>query len=111
MNPSKEQAVFCQNCNSPLEPSARFCMNCGAQVFAQPAAPSYAAPEKRKSSALKVILLVVSILIVLAIGAVVAIYYGINRAVKSSEAYKTALATLKENRAATDAIGDVRDTG
>ena len=121
--------MLCNNCGNLLESFQKFCPKCGAQAPAQYQPPTMGSaytppqspimggqmgPPPRKSSCGKIILIAVVILVLLALGAVAAIYYGYRyaeNALKTSEAYTTAVATLKENPEVKDKLGDIVDTG
>jgi TonB family protein len=71
-------------------------------------------PPPRKSSCGKVILIVAIILVLLGLAIAGAIYYGYRaaeRALKSSEAYTVAVATLKESPEVREKLGEITDTG
>jgi len=63
--------AFCNSCGAPLEPAARFCPKCGkgAPVSAAPSTPASAAAVKpaQASSAVKIVLIVVAVIIGLGI--------------------------------------------
>jgi TonB family protein len=122
--------MTCNNCGNVLESFNKFCPKCGAPAPAQyqppSAAPSpYIAPQtpagwgpapppKRKSSCGKVILIVGIILVLLGLAIAGAIYYGYRyaeKALKSSEAYTVAVATLKESPEVREKVGEITDTG
>ena len=120
--------MICTNCGNAVESFNRFCPKCGAP--AQPQSPQYGSPPPysspqaplggptaqpaKKSSCGKIILIVGIILLILAGGLAVAIYFGyhkLEQTLKSSEAYTVALNALKANEEARDQLGDIVDTG
>ena len=77
-------STFCVNCGSPLAANTSFCSNCGNRVgnSPNPVAPtpvsSYAAPvapAAKGSSALKIVLVVVCVLVVIGVSAVGGMLY------------------------------------
>ncbi len=126
--------MTCLNCGKELAPSIKFCQKCGtptsaAQPQPQPP-PQYSppagqmqtswganpefAPPKRKSRVGKVLLIIGIILILLATGVGLAVYFGFKsyeRTVKSSDAYKLAESTLKENAAVKERLGNIKSIG
>ena len=102
--------MFCQSCGSSLGPTAGFCPHCGASLAVAP--PSTASEKaKRKSPAPKFILIGCCLLILLAAGGVIAVFYGIKYAFKSSEAGLAAVQTLKQSDNARASLGEVTDVG
>jgi TonB family protein len=124
--------MLCNSCGNVLESFNKFCPKCGAPAPAQyqppspsPGPPPYNSaqtpggwgpmpPPPRKSSCGKVVLIVGIILVVLGLGAAGAIYYGFRyaeSALKSSEAYQTAVTALKESPEVREKLGEITDTG
>jgi TonB family protein len=71
-------------------------------------------PPQRKSSCGKVLLIIAAVLVIIGIGIAAAIYFGYRYAektLKASEAYTTAVTTLKENSDVRDKLGEISDTG
>ncbi len=129
----------CDYCGDPLKPFTKFCTKCGnpapppAQASYTPPPPvkpppSYQAPPswgagaqqaapyapRRKSRAGKILLIVFSILVVLGVGAGVAVYFGIKAvksSVQSSGAYRVADEELKRSSAVAERLGQIRETG
>src|SRR5215831_7059282 len=115
--------MFCNACGQPLPTGARFCNACGGAVIGSQE-PSQGRPDnelqgsagpardrKRKWPIGKLIIISCYLLIVMAAGVVAAVYFGIRYAFKSSEAYKVAIETLKQNPTATWELGEIYDTG
>jgi hypothetical protein len=60
--------AFCNSCGATLQPGAQFCAKCGATLPAPaPSAPPAIGPTQGNSSALKIILIVVGVLVGLGI--------------------------------------------
>src|SRR4029077_7586145 len=80
--------AFCNSCGAPLNEGTKFCNKCGAAVsgspaaIAQPIAP--APPSKGGSSALKVILVVVGVIVLIGVLGMVTCGIVIHRAMKSA---------------------------
>jgi hypothetical protein len=80
--------AFCNSCGAPLNEGTKFCNKCGAAVsgspaaIAQPVAP--APPSKGGSSALKVILVVVGVIVLIGVLGMVTCGIVIHRAMKSA---------------------------
>ncbi|HLV86799.1 MAG TPA: zinc ribbon domain-containing protein [Candidatus Sulfotelmatobacter sp.] len=84
--------AFCNSCGASLTPDTKFCNKCGAAVAAPPASatpvtapPVSAPPAKGGSSALKIILIVVAVLVFIAILAMVTCGMVIHRAIKHAK--------------------------
>jgi hypothetical protein len=81
--------AFCNSCGAPLNEGTKFCSKCGAAVsgvpaaFAQPIAPG-PAPSKGGSSALKVILIIVGVIVLIGVLGMVTCGIVIHRAIKSA---------------------------
>ncbi|MBC7911260.1 MAG: TonB family protein [Pyrinomonadaceae bacterium] len=126
--------MTCQNCGKELAPFVKFCQKCGTPASAAPPQPptpqQYSppagqmqtswganpefAPPKRKSRVGKVLLIIGIILILLATGVGLAVYFGFKsyeRMVKSSAAYELAESTLKENAAVKERLGNIKSIG
>lgn len=121
--------MSCMNCGAELRQGVRFCPKCGTPVAAEPAyapppaaeplrtswdAGAAAAPPRRKSRAGKILLIVFGVLLVLGIGAGVAVYFGVRyfaNQVKSSEPYQLAERELRESPVAAEALGEIKSTG
>lgn len=107
--------MFCPNCGGTVETSAKFCPTCGAAVPVLPPtclpADQTAQPPRRKSSAGKFIIIGCALLILIAAGAAVAIFFGIRYALKSSEAARVAVRALKQSSNARQALGEITDVG
>jgi zinc-ribbon domain len=80
--------AFCNSCGAPLNEGTKFCNKCGAAVsgspaaIAQPIAP--VPPSKGGSSALKVILVVVGVIVLIGVLGMVTCGIVIHRAMKSA---------------------------
>jgi hypothetical protein len=81
--------AFCNSCGTPLNEGTKFCSKCGAAVsgvpaaFSQPIAPG-PAPSKGGSSALKVILIIVGVIVLIGVLGMVTCGIVIHRAMKSA---------------------------
>lgn len=80
--------AFCNSCGAPLNEGTKFCNKCGAAVSApavsaQPIAPA-PPPSKGGSSALKVILVIVGVIVLIGILGMVTCGIVIHRAMKSA---------------------------
>jgi zinc-ribbon domain len=81
--------AFCNSCGAPLNESTKFCNKCGAAVSgvpapaAQPIAPG-PPPSKGGSSALKVILIIVGVIVLIGVLGMVTCGIVIHRAIKSA---------------------------
>ncbi len=124
----------CSNCGNQLVPGVKFCSKCGAPVITPPSAympPSVSAPPPqmqaswnpsqqaagaqppRKSRLGKVLLILFAVFVLGLAGVGVAGYYGfryVESNLKSSEAYRMAVAELT-SKAAADALGEIKSTG
>lgn len=121
----------CQNCGKSLRADQKFCPACGTpapsnfgtapSAYAPPAQQiqtswgrSPEAAPRRKSRAGKILLAVFAVFLVLAVGAGLAVYFGVrhfaNR-VKSSEPYRVAEKELRESAPAAGALGEIRSVG
>jgi TonB family protein len=121
--------MLCTNCGNVLESFNKFCPKCGAPAPAQyqppspgmgaspyvsPQSPMMGGPPPRKSSCGKVILIIAIVLVLLGLAVAGAVYYGYRaaeKALKSTEAYATALSALKENSEVREKLGEITDTG
>ena len=125
----------CMNCGNLLSPDLKFCPKCGsAHPQAAPNTPpaqytppagqvqsSWSGggaqspqPPRRKSRAGKILLILAAFLILVVAGAGAAIYYGyryVEGNLKSSEAYQSAEAALKQSGAVAERLGEIRETG
>ena len=120
----------CNNCGNQIESYTRFCPKCGAPNQLQSPSPTpgpqsgfpqtrvmpgpMVLPEKRSSGCVKALVIGGIIVVLLGAGVAVAIYYGYHyaeKALKSSEAYVTAVNALKQNSEVTEKLGEIRDTG
>jgi Cytochrome oxidase complex assembly protein 1/zinc-ribbon domain len=102
--------MFCHVCGRPLEPSASSCPNCGAAIALPPAPPGHGEP-KQKSPALKYILIGCGVLILLGAGAVVAVFFGVKYAFRTSDAARAAVQALRQSNNARHALGEITDVG
>jgi hypothetical protein len=81
--------AFCNSCGAPLNEGTKFCNKCGAAVSgvpaaaAQPIAPG-PPPSKGGSSALKVILVIVGVIVLIGVLGMVTCGIVIHRAIKSA---------------------------
>lgn len=116
----------CTNCGNAVRADLKFCPACGTPAQNAPAfgatpgqmqtswgASPQAAPP-RKSRAGKILLIVLGVFLVLAVGAGVAVYFGIRYfadTVKSSEPYRLAEAELRANPKAAEVLGEIKSTG
>lgn len=81
--------AFCNSCGAPLNEGTKFCNKCGAAVsgvpaaIAQPIAPG-PPPSKGGSSALKVILVIVGVIVLIGVLGMVTCGIVIHRAMKSA---------------------------
>jgi hypothetical protein len=81
--------AFCNSCGAPLNEGTKFCNKCGATVsgapaaIAQPMAPG-PPPSKGGSSALKVILVIVGVIVLIGVLGMVTCGIVIHRAMKSA---------------------------
>jgi hypothetical protein len=115
--------MFCQSCGSATETSARFCQKCGAENPALPEAALGAPPStssrarqasdrpKQKSHALKISFIGCGLLMLLAAGGAVAVFYGIKYTLKSSDASKAAVQAVKQSDNAHKTLGEITDVG
>ena len=83
--------AFCNSCGTTLTPGTKFCNKCGAAVAASPSAPvvastasAPASPPTGGSSALKIILIVIAIIVGLGILSVGAFSFFVYRVAKSA---------------------------
>ena len=81
--------AFCNSCGAPLNEGTKFCNKCGAAAsgvpvaFAQPIAPG-PTPSKGGSSALKIILIIVGVIVLIGVLGMVTCGVVIHRAMKSA---------------------------
>ncbi|MBA3241482.1 MAG: TonB family protein [Acidobacteria bacterium] len=125
----------CMNCGNLLSPDVKFCPKCGSPIaqsapytppaqYTPPArqvqsswssgGPQSPQPPRRKSRAGKILLILATFLILVVAGAGAAIYYGyryVEGNLKSSEAYQSAEAALKQSDAVAAKLGEIRETG
>ncbi len=128
----------CSNCGNDLRPDTKFCTKCGAlnpqatththppppvpptpagSFGNAPRAPfggSQMAQPARKSGCGKVLLVLAGLGVVGLVAVGIAGYYGYKYAeekLKSSEAYTVAIATLKQNPAVQEKLGEIKETG
>ncbi len=82
--------AFCNSCGATLDAGAKFCSKCGTTqpaapgAAATPATPAAAAPGKGGSSALKIILIIVAVIVGIGIIGASVIGYGIYRVAKGT---------------------------
>ena len=81
--------AFCNSCGAPLNEGTKFCNNCGAAVSGVPAAAAQSIapgppPSKGGSSALKVILVIVGVIVLIGVLGMVTCGIVIHRAIKSA---------------------------
>jgi len=81
--------AFCNSCGAPLNEGTKFCNKCGAVVSGAPAASAQPIapgppPSKGGSSALKIILIIVGVIVLIAILAMVTCGIVVHRAIKSA---------------------------
>jgi hypothetical protein len=82
--------AFCNSCGAPLNEGTKFCNKCGAAVTGVPAATSASPiapgppPSKGGSSALKVILVIIGIIVLIGVLGMVTCGVVIHRAIKSA---------------------------
>jgi hypothetical protein len=82
--------AFCNSCGAPLNEGTKFCNKCGAAVTGVPAATSASPiapgppPSKGGSSALKVILVIIGIIVLIGVLGMVTCGIVIHRAIKSA---------------------------
>lgn len=112
--------MYCPNCGDSINSSSSFCQKCGAAIPPQassPEAPSnwQARPQtdnqSKKSPALKIILFGCGTLILLGGAIAVAIYFGVNYALRSSDANKAAVELLKQSENARKTLGEITEIG
>src|ERR1700675_1173470 len=115
--------MFCQSCGSATETSVRFCQKCGAENPVLPKAAFGAPPpefplaggasdrQKEKSPALKIIFIGCGLLILVAAGGAVPVFYGIKLTLKSSDASKAAVQAVKQSQSARKTLGEITDVG
>jgi TonB family protein len=124
-------ARFCPNCGRPAaaaspqpppqQPPPQYGAQGGGQqqwqtswdAGARPGA-GVPPPPRRKSRLGKILLIVFGILLVIGVGAGVAVYYGykyVESTLKNSEAYQVAVDQLKNNKEASEYLGEVKSTG
>ena len=113
--------MFCNNCGKPVAMGARFCQACGAAVVVAPpagpgtqtdpakaSAPQASQPNKKWPLG-KVVAICGCLLVVLALGVVAAVFFGIRYALKSSDAYKAAVNSLSQSPVAKRELGETYD--
>jgi TonB family protein len=116
----------CVNCGKELREGLRFCPACGT---AAPQGAAYVppppgqmnaswspapAPPRRKSRAGRILLIVFGVLVLLAGGAGVALYYGVRHfanTMRSSEPFQLAEKELRENPVAKEVLGEIKSIG
>lgn len=130
--------MFCENCGGTLQSYNKFCPKCGTPVSDQSSAPTPPAPApipsynygdvarapmvagpmsqapQKKSGCGKILLILGLLVVIVGAGIGVAIYYGYRYAeqkLKASEAYAMALTSLKNSPAATEKLGEIKETG
>ena len=120
----------CNNCGNQIESYTRFCPKCGAPNQLQTPSPTpgpqsgfpqtrvmsgpMVQPEKKTSGCVKALVIGGIIVLLLGVGVAVAVYYGYHyaeKALKSSEAYVTAVNALKQNSEVKEKLGEISDTG
>jgi len=82
--------AFCNSCGAPLNEGTKFCNKCGAAVSGVPAAAAQSIapgppPAKGGSSALKVILVIVGVIVLIGVLGMVTCGIVIHRAMKSAK--------------------------
>ena len=118
--------MTCRNCGNDLADHLKFCPKCGTPVSAAPYVPPVApaqpnwqlnapiAPVKRKSRAGKILLIVGIVIVLLAGGIGVAIYFGVRsylQSTKSSAPYALAESTLRSSVRVKEKIGEIKNIG
>lgn len=80
--------AFCNSCGAPLNEGMKFCNKCGAAVTGAPAATAQpiapGPPPKGGSSALKIILIVVGVIVLIAVLGMVTCGVVVHRAMKNA---------------------------
>lgn len=118
----------CSNCGKELRGDARFCPACGTPAAPAPStAPAtsfgdaprpplsgigVARPKKSGCGKALIVLLVIGVLVLVGLG--VAAYFGygfLEDKLKSSEAYKVAVAALKADPQVAEKMGEITETG
>lgn len=118
--------MTCTNCGNTVPDSMKFCPKCGTPMTGRPYTPpvnpapsrwhlnEQPPPAKRKSRAGKILLIVGIVLVLLASGIGVAIYFGVKsyiRSTKSSTAYALAESTLMLSQAVKERLGEITNIG
>lgn len=117
--------MICPSCGNTVVDSMKYCSKCGTPVTTSPYVPPVNAappvwtstvppPVKRKSRAGKILLIIGIVLIVLATGVGVAIYFGAKsyvRSTRSSAAYALAESTLRSSHAVQERMGEIKSIG
>ena len=98
----------------PQQQEIRTSWGVGPEQAPPPQPPGYAAQPRRKSRAGKILLIILGVLVMLGVGAGVAIYLGyryVESTMKSSEPYQMAEGELRRSEAARARLGDIKSTG
>ncbi len=129
----------CMNCGNAITPGAKFCPRCGTPAadqashqaqqgytsppigqmqtswnVGQQQSSQFGPPPRKKSRLGKILLIASAFLVVIGIGAGVAVYFGyryLESSLKNSEPYRLAVDELKRNPQAAEHLGTINDTG
>lgn len=125
----------CTYCGHALTPFTKFCTKCGNPA-PQPSQAAYTPPvnqapppraswgagaegapraaPRRKGRTGKILLIVFTVLVLLGVGAGVAVYFGfraLKGSIKSSEAYSVAERELRQSSRVAERMGEIKETG